>query len=222
MSGPTPAEKALAAATITVGGVTVPLTDLSHSVPIVPMPAFGDAQREPAVRVFRKDRGPWLDEPTDDADEAREWSRTFTTLIAAANGTRALVTCSECGEDDEVSCFQAKTRQLVARSLCFNCDYWHGIIASVRADDGKRSLPRVAVVGGRFYVVKPMSTARADLRGFGGMHKRIRWHDGLEAESNDLWNGSDIPERFRDRLADTAEFLTLVPAPAGSTREERG
>lgn len=198
MSEPTPGEVALAEATITIGGVTERLTDLSHSVPLTP---WGKEVRPPAVRVFRVNRGKWLEEPAEDADTARARSRQISRLLRFANGTSWPVTCRECGES-KIECFYADMmRHLVAEQLCHTCNFWREKIAM--KDD-----PKVARVGGRHYVDGGAKwNTPPDLLGSAGRKVRIRWHDGREALTNNLWVQGEIPAHFRDRLPDNAEFV---------------
>lgn len=56
-----------------------------------------------------------------------------------------------------------------------------------------------------------------DLKGHGGSLFRIRMHDGTLIDSRNLWCQGPIPERFRDRLYDNAEFL-----PEDHSRTEAG
>lgn len=210
---PTPAERALADATITVGGIRARLDELTHSIALYENSGVLCDPFAPAVRVFTAGREAprWLEEHVDDNDVARQRTLQITRLLQLAHGTYYPHRCVDCDKIDRSCLISEVTRKLVALSLCHECNYWHDIIDSVNADAAKTSLPRGAVVDGRVYVVKPMSQQPAQLRGFGGMHKRVRWLDGsLDVESNDMWNGSVVPERYRELLPDTAEFVSVT------------
>jgi hypothetical protein len=60
---------------------------------------------------------------------------------------------------------------------------------------------------------EPMSSLPVTSRGFGGAHWRIRFRDGRDIETNNLWNGSVIPEPFHPRFAVNAELELLEAGP---------
>lgn len=56
---------------------------------------------------------------------------------------------------------------------------------------------------------EPMSSLPVTSRGFGGVHWRIRFADGRDIETNNLWNGSVIPGRFHGQFELNAELEHL-------------
>lgn len=117
--------------------------------------------------------------------------------VVTHTGTRATVHCAECGNLDHLS-FGGEVGQVMEqRGLCFSCAYW----SLVNPRD-----PRSVRVDGVHYCIGD-EDARG-MRGFGGSLFRIRWlADGKVTESTNLWMAGEIPERWRDRLPDNAEFL---------------
>jgi hypothetical protein len=111
--------------------------------------------------------------------------------------------CRDCGQSVEVA---AISPARAASGFCFHCSYWEDIIAGKQAAGSAPDADgvRLLVKAGRFYVVKPTSSAPGYARGFSGMSFTFHLLDGTVVESNDVWNGSTIPERFRPRLPDDA------------------
>jgi len=64
----------------------------------------------------------------------------------------------------------------------------------------------VAIVKGVHYMVGDESS-KVMPRGFGGSLFNIRWFDGHEAKTTNLWCQGDVPEHFRSKLPDNAEFI---------------
>lgn len=196
---PTPGEVALAEASVTIGGMTMRLTDLTHSTPLT---TWGGVQRPSAVRVFPKNRAqPWLEEEAGCDDEARARSRQIDRVLRFANGTSWPVTCCECGESKIECFFQDLMRHLVAERLCHSCNFWREKVAM--KDD-----PKVARVGGWHHVDSGnQPNTRPELLGCAGRKFRIRWNDGREVVTNNVWVQGEIPAHFRERLPDNAIFV---------------
>lgn len=62
-----------------------------------------------------------------------------------------------------------------------------------------------AVIDGHHYRVRGRENAYS--KGFGGRRHTIRFFDGREVTTTDLWYQGVIPPAFRDRLPDDAEFV---------------
>lgn len=98
--------------------------------------------------------------------------------------------CSECG---------AHLNRL-ARCPA-RCDLWQEIATLAES-------PASVRIAGCHYVIGTQDeSAPAHCRGFGGAVYRIRFHDGREVTTCDLWKQGVIPPRFRDRLPDNAAFV---------------
>jgi hypothetical protein len=142
-----------------------------------------------------------------------------------------VIHCRECGKPDSANYTDPPRGRMIREQICFSCLYWIQVIEA-RSDHApvtpaaKRSQARgaaddqpvpatateVAIVGGRYYVVHPFSTAAAPKSlGYGGDRFTFRFADGRLICSNDVWNGSSIPARFRDRLPDNASLVPNEP-----------
>lgn len=107
-------------------------------------------------------------------------------------------TCKECGEQDDPAKWIGGEK-IAASGYCFRCKHWADLIAiKDRAD--------VVRVKNTHYQI---GTARTPSRhnGFGGHRFKIRFHDGREVETVDLWCQGGIPDRFKERMPDNAVFL---------------
>jgi len=105
-----------------------------------------------------------------------------------------------CGKWDAPSNW---SKNSLVDGMCFNCSFWEKLIR----DAGDNSIR----VGGTHYMVKwdaPMKPrGYQGSQGFAGSLFRIKHEDGRYVETNDLWFQGNIPERFRERLPDNAEFI---------------
>lgn len=108
--------------------------------------------------------------------------------------------CRECGGLIDDDYYDHVRTKLLAASLCHSCMGWTDLLSM--KDD-----PKTVRVGGRHYRIEPdLPRGRAHCAGFGGARWHIRFHDGREVISRNLWTQGAIPEHFRDRLPDNAEF----------------
>lgn len=152
-------------------------------------------------------------------EAASEWTRTeFQMPWTAAHDMARLVDtlhkyadvkCRECGIVEDTS-RTAGGLALKARGLCFDCNFWTEKVEWAEAGDlaGTR---KVARVKGRHYVISP---DQSDLNsaGMGGRGFQVRFtagpHADAEVTTRNLWFQGEIPDHFRERLPDNAEFYT--------------
>lgn len=104
--------------------------------------------------------------------------------------------CVICGKEIEKSKFSNK---VLCSSECFHIDYWNG---KVEIKDDPRS---VRVNGEQYYISDENS--KSTFRGFGGAKFKIKFFDGREIVSTNLWYNGVIPEEFKNKLPDNAEFI---------------
>lgn len=89
-------------------------------------------------------------------------------------------------------------------AMCAPCFYWEFWDEKVR-NLGKRS---VIVDGSHFMLGDPREESWPNsMKGHGGAKYRIRFFDGREVTTTSLWYQGNIPEAFRDKLPDNAEFV---------------
>lgn len=82
---------------------------------------------------------------------------------------------------------------------CFICAFW----------ELKAAVPQGLVIDGYLYSVGAEPGPRADrsFLGMGGRRFDVELFDGRQFTTHNLWAGGQIPERFRERIPDTARFL---------------
>ena len=90
------------------------------------------------------------------------------------------------------------------RTLCFFCEFWNDKVPI-------KDLDTVARINGEHYIIMPESDLPS-IRGFGGERFKIRFFDGREVITHNLWYQGVIPEAFKDDLPDNAEFVQEVQA----------
>jgi hypothetical protein len=113
----------------------------------------------------------------------------------------AALVCADCGAVGYSTAYMQSSsiKQLMdAHGVCFTCGYWREVLAK-KPD---------TVIDGRIYSVgdvrKPPNQRHA---GMAGRRFDIEFFDGRRVTTHDLWAGSEIPERYRAQLPDTARFL---------------
>jgi hypothetical protein len=103
--------------------------------------------------------------------------------------------CVECGEkvNPENWC-ESTASDLRERSECFSCNFW---LRYVRRKDEPNV---VRATDGHHYIIGPEDDRPGCCRGHGGRKFVVRFTDGREVETTNLWHQGEIPERFRGRL----------------------
>ena len=104
--------------------------------------------------------------------------------------------CNSCGEEDySTSYSQCTTKSIMdEKGFCFKCSFWE--------DKVIHSPSNRAIIDGHHYVASSGNGG-----GMGGRKFKIKFNDGREIETTNLWSQGDIPKHFRDRLPDDAEFM---------------
>lgn len=70
--------------------------------------------------------------------------------------------------------------------------------------DDAREPDRVAIIDGTHYYIDDEDDSR--FRGFDGAKFVIKFHDGREVTTTNLWCQGDIPDEFRDLFPNNADF----------------
>lgn len=104
--------------------------------------------------------------------------------------------CIVCGKEIEKSAYMNAD---LCGSECFHINFWNEIV------DDKDNPNRVRVNGKAYYIGNEKD--KSSFRGFGGARFHIKFLDGREVISTNLWHNGEIPEDFRDRLSDNAVFV---------------
>ena len=105
--------------------------------------------------------------------------------------------CASCGEEGYSLAYidGPNLRRMLADGVCFSCAFWR-----IRCDKGPGT-----VINGVDY--GPGSRTSGEMRGMAGRRFDIEYFSGQRITTFDLWSGGQVPERFRERLPDTARFL---------------
>lgn len=111
-----------------------------------------------------------------------------------------IVQCVECGEAQEACYGNGIGDNMVKRSLCFACLFWIEYIECQHEPD------QVIIAGKHYVIGEENQQGNRRWRGYGGSPWMVRFHDGRSIRSTNLWFQGEIPERFRERMPDNAEF----------------
>jgi len=109
------------------------------------------------------------------------------------------VSCRECGRGETLIWGPQRNAALASRQLCFSCDHWY---MHIQMDAGENK-DRFVIVERTHYLMAPET---GNMRGFGGRAFAIRFHDGREVVSRNLWCQGQIPAHFISRMPDNAVF----------------
>ncbi len=127
-----------------------------------------------------------------------------------------IVDCVECGQQDEAHYYKEKKQRMVDLSLCFSCLHWTDLIKV-------KNESRVARIDGSHYMIEPDKPKDKPgfLKGFGGTRFEIKFFDGRQMVTHNLWHQGLIPQHFRERLPDNAEFVREIHGTSYiNTRQE--
>lgn len=128
--------------------------------------------------------------------EIKHPGETFRQTLADSPGR-----CHECNGWIETGySFESMERH----GACFDCSFWLDYVATV--DDSTH-----VIVNGYHHVA--CNELTGGMRGFGGRRFAIRFNDGRELVSTNLWEQGQVPEHFRDRLPDNAVFVPQRHTP---------
>lgn len=119
--------------------------------------------------------------------------------------------CGECGLLIEYGGYIGFEAERAPLPFCWDCQFWVSRVAEVRAGTrrgvGRQGTPVVVDrLHGQDHVFVGIGQSRtpSSHNGYGGSWFTLTFTDGRVVETCDLWNGGQVPERFRDRLPVTA------------------
>lgn len=111
--------------------------------------------------------------------------------------------CLECGDPQAGKWDKQTTAQMAERQLCFTCNAW----TNRQREDASRP-ERVAIINGYHFTISPdQPRGYQGFLGHGGRRFDIRFHDGRDVVTHNLWAQGLIPGHFRDRMPDNAVFV---------------
>ena len=104
--------------------------------------------------------------------------------------------CPTCNK--EIGTFGSDERSLIEHGECFSCSIWRERLSLIRQ-------PNIVIIDGTFYTIGDEDSP-SPFRGFGGSKFVIRFKDGREVTTTNLWCGGDIDEHWRPQFPDNADF----------------
>ena len=111
--------------------------------------------------------------------------------------------CVKCGEMENNRYVNPTMKEMEEQQICFHCHFWMEKVGWRKSND-----PRAVIVNGRYYYIDDEAVpGYQGFRGFGGSEFKIKFNDGREVISHNLWCQGDIPAHFRDVLTDNAVFI---------------
>ncbi len=121
-----------------------------------------------------------------------------------------------CGKEAKNTFVEPHRTNMLARRLCWDCNYWHEFEAKLELEHAK-----MTIIDGHVY--GPGNRTSGEFRGMAGRRFDIEYiepsvHAGKRITTFDLWSGSTLPETLKARFPDTARFLGGArKAQAGET-----
>lgn len=109
---------------------------------------------------------------------------------------RTVLACKECGAPDDAEVVQPVREALLRDQLCHTCGIWTSRLDLNTATDA-------VFANGRMYSIGNGRGPKS-VHGFGGAEWVITFTDGRIVETDDLWDGGEVPEWFRDRFPTNA------------------
>ena len=102
--------------------------------------------------------------------------------------------CKVCGK--EVESYREN-------DVCFSCEYWEELYKQ----DMQSPPHTYAIINGTHYVIGDENSKETYFRGFGGQKFKIKFFDGTEVTTTNLWYQGIPPEHFKDKFPDNAQFI---------------
>jgi len=111
----------------------------------------------------------------------------------------------------EIEEWEERIKRQAVEDYLFENEFWEEKVRMKEAGDLAGDDPVARIDGNHYIVGKEDPNLLNDQKGFGGRRFVIRWksgpHRGKVIETTNLWHQGRIPERFRDKLPDNAEFV---------------
>ena len=104
--------------------------------------------------------------------------------------------CPTCGQ--ELGKSWSDENSMKKNGECFECALWRERLPLV-------GNPDVAIIDGTFYTIGDENDP-SSFRGFGGDKFVIKFKDGREVITTNLWCGGNISDAWKDKFPDNADF----------------
>lgn len=114
-------------------------------------------------------------------------------------------TCTKCGKHAATTFVSWVAEKMVARGLCFYCNYDVDLAEQVAKDHAN-----LTIIDGHLYT--PGNRTTGEWRGMAGRRFDIEYLEpsiwaGHKITTFDLWSGATMPDDLRAKYPDTARFL---------------
>ena len=107
--------------------------------------------------------------------------------------------CPTCGKElGASSLYSSDERSMKEKGECFECSLWRDRLPLV----GK---PNIAIIDGIFYTIGDENDP-SPFRGFGGDKFVIKFKDGREVTTTNLWCGGNISNAWKSQFPNNADF----------------
>jgi len=107
--------------------------------------------------------------------------------------------CKECGKKVlEKDLHYMDNDRLIKEKLCFTCDFWMKKVKTIKDPNWVR-------VNNESYYIG--DETEKGFRGFDSRKFIIKFNNGKIIETTNLWHQGEIPQHFRKRLFNNAEFI---------------
>ena len=104
--------------------------------------------------------------------------------------------CPTCGK--EIGTFASDERSMKECGECFECALWRERLPLV-------GNPDVAIIDGTMYTIGDENDS-SPFRGFGGDKFVIKFKDGREVTTTNLWCGGHISDAWKSQFPNNADF----------------
>ena len=104
--------------------------------------------------------------------------------------------CPICGQ--ELGKSWSDENSMKEHGECFECSLWRERLPLV-------GNPDVAIIDGTFYTIGD-EDSKDPFRGFGGDKFVIKFKDGREVTTTNLWCGGDISDAWKEKFPNNADF----------------
>ena len=104
--------------------------------------------------------------------------------------------CPTCGK--EIGRSVSDISSIEKRGECFECALWRKRLPLVKDAD-------IAIIDGTFYTIGDENDP-SPFRGFGGDKFVIKFKDGRQVTTTNLWCGGDISKHWKPQFPDNADF----------------
>lgn len=110
--------------------------------------------------------------------------------------------CKICNHEETPGDF-INRRVLEQHQMCFHCNFWR----EMSEKDSQRPSHTVVMIDGTHYVIAPEDDPETYFRGFAGRKFHIKFNDGTEIITTNLWCQGKPSLEWIDKFPDNAKFL---------------